>query len=184
MKKLYVLLLIALGAQFVTAQKYTAVPASSKLEVTGTSTLHDWECVAETFKGYVEATVENGAVTEIKDFAFGFDATSLKSHKSGMDKKTWEALKSDKHPKISFASQSVKIQGNKATFIGTMSIAGVSKTFEAPVTIAVTGNQIELTGKKSFKLAEFNIEPPTAMFGTIKTGEEVAIHYDIVLTKS
>ena len=38
----------------------------------------------------------------------------------------------------------------------------------------------KFTGSKSFKMTEYEIKPPTAMFGQIETGDEVNIIFDII----
>ncbi|UOB18865.1 YceI family protein [Abyssalbus ytuae] len=178
----FVLLLFSVPSMM-EAQNLVLDP-SSKLSVSGTSTLHDWECNVEKFNGKVVCTFENGEIADISDFKFDFEVTSLDSGKNGMDKKMYEALKESSFPEISYEFKSVKIdeKGN-ATFTGTMFIAGVKKEFTTPVKITCNAGDVRLTGKKSFNLSDFNIEAPTALLGTIKTGEEVTIHYDVKLNK-
>ena len=62
-----------------------------------------------------------------------------------------------------------------------MIIGGTKREFKTKVKISYTNGKIMLSGEKDFKLTDFNIEPPTAVFGTIKTGDEVVIHYNIQL---
>lgn len=165
------------------AQNFKADATSSKLSVTGTSTLHDWECVAETFTGNLDATIENGSIKSINSFRFTLKTKSLKSGKSGMDKKMYDALEEEDYPVISFKGNQVKLDGNQAVFIGEMSIAGTTKKIKAPVKVSYKNNKLHLEGKKGFLLTAYGVKPPKAMFGTIKTGDEVAIHYTINLKK-
>ncbi|TQD39800.1 YceI family protein [Haloflavibacter putidus] len=181
MRNLLITVLFLVGISQINAQTFIADAANSKLSVTGTSTLHDWECVAETFTGKVEATIENSNIKSINNFHFKLKAKSLKSGKSGMDKKMYDALEEEDYPVISFKGNQVKIDGNQAVFIGEMSIAGNSRSISAPVKINYTNNKIHLVGKVGFELTSFNIDPPKAMFGTITTGNEVVIHYEINL---
>lgn len=49
-----------------------------------------------------------------------------------------------------------------------------------------TTSEMHLIGELpilGFKMSDFNIEPPTAMFETFRTGDEVTIKYDILLHK-
>ncbi len=181
---LLLLVLLFIGVNVSNAQTYKANVSNSKLSVTGTSTLHDWECVVKDFTGTVNATVENGTLTGISYFDFSFKVKSLDSGKSAMDKKVYEALKEKKNSTISYKGTKVVLKDGKATFYGKMSIAGTTKDFETPVAITYTNGKLTLKGEQGFKLPEFNVEPPTAMFGTITTGEAVAIHYNIELTSN
>ncbi|GLB49017.1 YceI family protein [Neptunitalea lumnitzerae] len=184
MKRLvFTLLFTVLGLVLGNAQTYTADAAKSELSVSGTSSLHDWHCAVKSFSGTINATVENGKVTKLSDFNFSFNVTSLDSGKGAMDKKMYEALKEENNPKVTYKGSEVIMNADgTAKFKGQMTMAGVTKYFETIVKLGYEGSTLELNGSKAFKLAEFKIDPPTAMFGTIKTGEEVSIHYNISLT--
>ncbi|MEL4307923.1 YceI family protein [Joostella sp. CR20] len=183
MKKNILYLLLFLVAFVVKAQDKYEVNAS-KLSVTGTSTVHDWECVANESTGAIEAVVTDGVLTKVTDFNFALTVKKLESGKSGMDKKMYDALKEDDNPTITFKIDQVLENASGITaFKGNMNIAGTSKSFTAPVEATVSGDAIQLKGEKTFLLTDFNIEPPTAMFGAINTGDEVTIHYNISLKK-
>lgn len=182
MRNLNTTLVALLISVSVFSQKFSST-SQTKLSVTGTSTLHDWECVADTQEGAITAVIESDAVTQITDFNFSIKAKSLKSGKSGMDKKTWEALKADDHATITYKGSSVKIANGEATFTGKMTMAGVTKTITTTVKVTYENGKIKLSGSKAFKLTDFGIDPPKALMGTIKTGNDVAIHYNIELQK-
>lgn len=184
MKRVYLTIAILfLGTVAAVAQTFEAINSESKLEVTGTSSLHDWECVVKEFTGKIKADVQSGKVVSISEFDFSFKAKSLESGKSGMDKKVYEALKEEANPWISYKGSSVVLKSDgTATFKGTMTIAGVGKSFETPVKVSYQNGKVSLIGEQSFKLTDFKIEPPTAVFGTIKTGDTVTIHYTIKLS--
>ncbi|MCA1747813.1 MAG: YceI family protein, partial [Bacteroidales bacterium] len=91
----------------------------------------------------------------------------------------------DKHDNIAFTLKSVndlsatekKLSGNAH---GTLSIAGKV----IPVTIPFSGMiqkdlTISVTGKEKINMRDFNISPPTALMGTMKTGEEVTVHFNV-----
>jgi hypothetical protein len=180
--KTFLFITFCLISQINVAQEFTAQPSNSKLGISGTSSLHDWECNVEDFQGNISVEIEEGQIAMIENFDFSFKVKELKSGKSGMDKKTYDALKENEYPTISYQGSDVKINGKIAIFKGKMMVAGVSKNFITKVNIRYQANQITLSGNKAFKLTDFNIEPPTAVFGTIKTGDEVALFYTIQLT--
>jgi polyisoprenoid-binding protein YceI len=64
-----------------------------------------------------------------------------------------------------------------------LSIAGVAKEVKFKTKYDVDGNQITFKGSYTFKMTDFNIDPPTAVMGTIKTGDEVTVRLEIVFTK-
>jgi len=154
------------------------------IEVTGTSTLHDWEMKSENSSGSMMATIDNKSIAGISDVNIVVKAESLKSGKSGMDNNAYDALKTKDYKDITFHSQNVKVSGDKISATGDLTIAGTKKNTAIDATCAVQSNgDIKCTGSKKIKLTEYNIDPPTAMFGTIKTGDDLEIVFDVTFTK-
>lgn len=163
------------------------IDETSKLWVTGTSSLHDWQCDARQVEGWIEAEI--GAVTKI--FAGGeitIPAISLECKNGTMDKKAQNALKSDDHPLISFVlSHAEVVKDSVDTFsiatTGQLSIAGVVQTVSMNVSGSVTpdGN-ITLAGSLPLTMTAFDIKPPKAMLGTLKTGDEITVHFEATAT--
>ena len=42
---------------------------------------------------------------------------------------------------------------------------------------------IQIAGKHKITLQDYNMEPPTAMFGTIVVGDDVTVNFDLVFAK-
>ena len=181
-RSIYLTLVLSLAAFAAMAQTYTVSNKTSKLEVFGTSTLHDWEIKAETVSGKADLTVDGANVT-INSLYFQLKGETLKSGKSSMDKNTYEALKTDDHPWIKYQLKTAKAEGGKLSTTGTLTIAGASKQVQMTVTPTVEGNKVSFKGKITFKMSDFKIDPPTALMGTIKTGDEVTISFDVQYTK-
>lgn len=159
------------------AQNFTLDPAKSTMTVAGTSTLHDWESNVEkiTSKGMMS---EDGSIGSIE---VSVPVESIKSGKSGMDKKTYEALKSDDHPNITFSSITpVAIVDGKASISGKLMVAGVSKDVTIPVEISKNGTSMTLKGSHLINMPGYSMKPPTAMMGTIKTGEDITVTFNLV----
>jgi polyisoprenoid-binding protein YceI len=160
------------------AQTTYVMSNGAVLSVSGTSTLHDWEMKSEKGTGQAVITVENGTFKSIQSLSVNLAAETLKSGKNQMDGNAYKALKSDKNPQIKYVLKDIKsAQGNTWTATGDITIAGVTKTISMPVTVNQQGNVLEFTGSFSTKLTEFKIDPPTAMLGTIKTGNDVKLSF-------
>lgn len=148
------------------------------MEVQGTSSLHDWESSVNDFT--VEANLSGN---QIKDIQFSAIVKSIKSGKSGMDSNTYKALKEDKYPEIKFYSDQLTIKGEKLTGTGRLTIAGKSQNI--PVNLDIKQNStITVNGNVNIKMSDYGITPPTAVFGTIKTGDEITIQFNFTLIKS
>jgi polyisoprenoid-binding protein YceI len=170
-------------SSFLSFGQWTVDNAKSTMTIDGTSNVHDWTENVETINGSLTATLSGNALSEIASFTMSIPVSSIKSGKSGMDKNTYTALKSDKHPNIKFNLQSTKIAGNDITVTGTLEIAGTKKTVTFPVKYSVTGGNPGISGSYKMKMTDFNVEPPTALFGTISTGNDVTIKFNIQFKK-
>ena len=190
MKRLIGIIGIALVLAFgTTSEAQTLYEVKShNVVIVGTSNLHDWTADVETLKGSFKIKVEDGKIEGIEDLSVKVDAQSLKGSKGNiMDSKIKEALNSKKHPEISFELRKVNsITGNPGTYnlstSGILRVSGVSK----PVTLNATGKvytsgNIEFTGTTKLKMSDFNVKPPTAMFGALTTGDEVTLKYTVVV---
>lgn len=173
-----------LGVQSIFAQTYTLNNDQSEVTIFGTSNIHDWEIVVEQQKGSI--TLEEGV---LKALEVTIPVESLKSGKSGMDKNTYKALNSDKYGTVSFKLSSpvnLSDSGNgtyKVKATGDLTISGVTKSTDLSFTLKNTGSNLELTGEKTLDMTTYNVEPPTALMGTIKTGKDVTLKFKTILTQ-
>ena len=159
---------------------------NSTVKINGTSTLHDWESVVENKEITFSASVKDGVVT-IEKLSLSVEVASIKSGKEVMDNKTYEALKESDYPNITFLlNEPLTVNSNgKAIAKGTLSLAGVKKEVEVEGNAKANNNaQIAIEGSYTLNMKDYNITPPTAMFGTIKTGEEITVIFDLSLTKA
>lgn len=185
MKILIAVLIMGLGLNLsLQAQTYSLNQKPSYLLVDGTSNIHDWSLEAESYSGNLKAEFDEGTLEELGQLDFTVIAESLKSGKSGMDKNTYKALKTDDYKKISFKLKDVKsiekagTDSYKLSTTGTLELAGVKKDINLNFTLNTKGNEIILKGSHKLNMTDYNIEPPTAMFGTISTGESVTIKFE------
>ncbi|MEQ8533452.1 MAG: YceI family protein [Imperialibacter sp.] len=154
----------------------------SKITVAGTSTMHDWTMVSEEIQ--VEAAIADGGGT-VEGLKLIVPVTTLKSHKSGMDDNAYKALKSDKNPQIIFNLKTSQAKG--ASLLqgsGQLTIAGVTKDISLEGKLeALANGKYKITGSYTLDMEAYQVEPPSFMFGTVSTGKEVTISYEIILSK-
>ena len=180
MKKIVIsILLLALPCAFLNAQTFKLNREASKASVLGTSTLHDWESVVETFKASAN---QDGNV--LNNVSFEADVKSIKSGKSGMDKNTNKAMKADKYTTIRFTSEKLTVNGTKITGTGKLTIAGTTR--DVPVNLNMekwNDDSFTVSGSVKMKMSEFGVDPPTAMMGAIKTGDDLEIKIELSLNQ-
>jgi polyisoprenoid-binding protein YceI len=166
--------------------------SASRLEVSGTSTLHHWEVQTEDISGSV--TFQTQTAGDLQQVLQAFlqnqltargevriPVESLKSGKASMDGRMYTALENKKNPEVIFVMESAECSPNTGDIHtvhtkGTLNIAGTVKTVEIPMRLELlSSNRIRVTGQFTTRMTDFNIHPPRAMFGTIKTGDEISI---------
>jgi polyisoprenoid-binding protein YceI len=158
-----------------------------EMSIDGTSSLHDW--TSQVTQVYAEGKLDlsNGTLGGINNLVVTVPVTSIESGKNVMDKKTYNALESDDHPTITYELTKVLSLENtngsyKLKTEGTLTIAGTTKTVQMTVKgTTVENGVIRFEGSKSLKMTDFNVDPPTALLGTLKTGDEVTVNFALTL---
>ncbi len=161
---------------------------TTKLTVSGSSTLHEWTSDATKVEWSGLFLVQDKKIVQAKDVQVKIPVTSIKSEKGKtMDNKTYEAFNSEKNPNIVYKLTSIKVSGAGPDFTldatGTLTMAGATQSIQMPVKAKLLANgDIQLTGSKKLNMKDYKMAPPTAMMGTIKVGEEVTINFDLTVT--
>jgi polyisoprenoid-binding protein YceI len=162
---------------------------TSNIQIAGTSSLHDW--IEKSDKATSEATfaMNNDKITDVTALTFTLPAKSLKSEHKMMDNNTYKALNVDKNPNITYVLSSATVtpvDGNTYTIktTGKLTIAGSTRETDVVATGKMNADKsITVTGSKKFKMTDYGIKPPTAMLGTIKTGDDITISYNLKFVK-
>ena len=159
---------------------------SAEMSIAGTSTLHKWESPVTQidFKGSV--VLKDNELHTIKDVKLTIPVLGIKSTKGKtMDKKTWEALKSEEHPNIlcslnTFDIKSASEDNYTISAKGDLTVAGSTQPLELQFTAKYTDTELLVfTGSKALKMTDFNVKPPKALLGTLKTGDEITIKFTV-----
>jgi polyisoprenoid-binding protein YceI len=162
------------------AQKSYILDAKTNFSVSGTSTLHDWEMKSSSKTGTAKFTVTDSKLTAITSIDITLPVETIKSEKTKMDKIAYETLKSDKNKNIKYVLKSAaKVNETTWNLTGTYTIAGVSKEIKTQVKTSVANGIVNLQGSNKITFKEFGMKSPTAMLGTIKTGEDLTIKFNI-----
>jgi polyisoprenoid-binding protein YceI len=190
-QKITFLLLVTL-ASVITAFSQTAYQSQVlDIKLSGTSNVHDWEMTAVKGKSEAAFTVDaTGKLLSLSKLNFTLPVKNLKSSHTAMDKNTYKALNEEKNPNISFVltyATVISKGGNnyQLNCSGQMSIAGTTKQTDLVATgqYNPTSKSFLVTGVKKMKMTDYNVKPPKALFGTIKTGDDISISYNLVFNK-
>ena len=155
----------------------------AKMTIEGTSSLHDWVSDVTILKAEAILSLEDPNKIEIEHLLVKIPAKGIISPKGKlMDKKTYKALKSTEFPEIQYKLTQIQAQsGDEMTVVGALTIAGQAKEIRLSVNSIRSGEAILFSGKHTLKMTDYKVEPPTALMGTIKTGNEVTIAFELSL---
>jgi polyisoprenoid-binding protein YceI len=158
----------------------------SRVRVDGTSNREDWTVDAAELRGFA-VVHRDGAAVRITEAGFTVPARRMVSeHGVIMDRLMHGALKAAAHPDIVYelTTAATLPNGGTATMTttGRVRIAGVTRAVEAPVQAEWLENgSIRFTGSHPLLMSDFGITPPTAMFGALRTGNRVVVHFELVV---
>jgi polyisoprenoid-binding protein YceI len=169
---------ISVSNNYTLAKDYTVT-------IHGTSNLHDWDETVGTVSGEGAVIWNSDGSFDLNTITIKMEVHSIKSTEgSMMNNNTYKALKADADPEIVFAlSTPLKsIEGNasgKALLAkGKLTIAGITNPIDMQVKVSMQGHdKMAFEGSQTIKMTDYGINPPTALFGTLKTGNILTISF-------
>ena len=158
------------------------------LIIKGDSNVHKWESSIEYLTGFASVSFSEAGDLQIDECNIVIPTKSIKSSKGNrMDKNTYKALKESEFPNIQYSLTSfgdLAKTGNKFTAktTGNLTVAGTTKLIAMDINgVQLENGNIEITGSKDMKITDFDIKPPTALLGTMRTKDEITIEFRVVL---
>ena len=110
-----------------------------------------------------------------------FDTITLISQKRDRDSNMYELLNFQKYKNISFDISSIVKNENGYYINGDLTLNGITKNITTNGEIINNKDAILLKGGFSFNLTDFNLEPPTMFFLTVRN--QIDISFNIELKK-
>jgi len=172
-------------------EEQLALQPQSKLWVEGGSTVKSWSCQAADVRATVEASGTN-AVARLMTGEKSVQAVnvSLSSEKMDcgngtMNEHMRKALKTNESPTIAFKVSSYDLNrepnGVNGTMTGELTLGGTTKTITVPATGVMTDGALHVTGAYELAMSDYNLTPPSLMFGRIKVRDKVTVKFDLLL---
>lgn len=162
--------------------------SKSTIEFRGTSTINTFYFSSASLKGNGAFIINNN----LDDSTYYADiSVYVKSFDSGskmLNSDMYEALKYDKHPTINF--KLVKInnieksggfkQNFNANITGVLTVAGKSNNMKIDFNIReLSDSTFYLKGNKSISMRDFNVDPPSKLFGLIQVADTLNINFNL-----
>ena len=180
---LFALLLVLGFHQPALAQETFLLADGSTIRVDGSSNRSDWSVQASTYSGSFQVT--DGVPTS------GMMSIPVRDMKSGksliMDRLMHSAFEGDTNPDITFTLENASPDAEAGWWVmkGSLLMAGSTQ----PVSVRLqqqgpAGRTLRYTGSHALKMTDYGMTPPSAMFGSLHTSEDVTIHFDLLLASN
>lgn len=173
------------------AQDSVQVLPSSRIWLEGSSSVNEFTCNLTNAKEIDLDVLEIANFTDSNHpFAVkvGFPVRLLDCGQKAMNNDMFDALKSKSYPTITFQLTSIsrlEIIEETSGFeqfnvVGTLTVAGVSKkvTIIAKAKAPTVDSPHKIVGSYNMDMLDFDVEPPTALWGLIKANKNIVIHFD------
>lgn len=187
-----VLYLLCLTQVAVAQSSYTISDSKfNDMKLSGTSSLHDWDMNAHTFTGKADFDFKKGdnqTLVGLTSLTFSLPVSNLTSDKKGLDKNAYEALHKDKHNNILYTLVTAKVSPEKdhkflIKTTGNLTISGVTREVAMDVYCVVNKDaSISCSGTEALKMSDYKVEPPSFMWGAMKTGDAIKLDFSVVYT--
>ena len=166
-----------------------------QFKIDGDSNVRSWDA---------DITEAEGTIifSAIEDFTLGslnselFKSMNLTIPVSGIESDSGRLtsnmhgyLKRDEHPTITFnltEVTAIELDGDKATITanGVINAAGVDQDITMIVDTVVNENgSVTFSGTQNLLMTDFDIDPPTAVMGTIRSRDEIVINYSVTFSR-
>ena len=180
-------------ARIGSSQAAALVAPESEIWIEGKSNVSTFACQARSMSGYGRVAAERAIETESSD-AEALLAVTVRSFDCGnsrMNSDLFEALKADIHPTIHFKMERANVVGYRPSgsveldVAGIITVAGVARSVQTRVVgDRLANGQFRAAGAILVSMRDFNIEPPTALLGLVRTRNDITVRFDLVAAPS
>ena len=190
------------GSESARINALTFAPGAT-LELDGDSSLHRYSAKARRIEIGVDVDdARAAAVTPppdletlirdhfVRSFTLVVPVDQLSSGEKGLDDNMRKALKGAQYKDIRFQMDSYDVKAPSSgaaafsvTLRGRLSLAGVERRIDVAATCVRVGEGLRLSGSKELLMTDYQIKPPTLMFGAIKTADLITIKFNATLQK-
>jgi len=192
----FALLVVAAISTPLVAQDAARTPLalnSARVSIAGTSNIHTYTASTTTVRltrvqvaapvagaNFWEEVVKPG---QLEAFEIVIPAATLSSPKEGLDKNMHKALKVQEFPDITFRllRTTAGTNGGALNAVGVLKIAGVEREVTLTLKTERQDAGLLVKGELGLLMTDFNIKPPVAMLGMLKTDPKVVITFETVL---
>lgn len=161
----------------------------SKLWFEGTSTVRDWSCKAPQIDAAIDAEAGAPAAVlagtkAVRTVQLTFPVAALDCENRTMNNHMRTALNAERQQQIRFTLTDytlARAANTTGTLQGTLMINGQTRPIAVPAQFADAAGALRVTGRYPLNMNDWGVAPPRLMMGTLKVGDTVTVHFDLLL---
>lgn len=164
-----------------------------EMKIDGDANVRSWDADVKTIEAeFIMAAFDIDNLSELtadhfKTLTLSIPVEDIESDSGRLTRNLHGYLEKDDHPYITFSLnsiESVEVNGNSAviTAMGNFNAAGVDHTTEMTVNAEFNGNSVTFSGTQDLLMTSFDIDPPTAVMGTVRARDELKIPYKLTFS--
>ena len=178
-------LVLGLAGWHAASVRYTFA-SGSRVWVEGTSTVHDWTCEADQTTATLDATPSGGGLSAITALTVTSPVAQMDCGNRIMNGKLRDALGTSPI-RFSLTRARVGTVSNGRFLVeadGQLTIQGTTRTQRVRATgRALSNGRFQFTGEVPVTMSQFGVDPPRAMAGTLRTGDQVTVKFDVTAAR-
>lgn len=165
----------------------------SSLTIYGSSNINKFKCkLNQDFeRDSLQVLIEKKSDTiYCKNAELLFEVNKFHCGHEAINKDFRQTLRSKEYPTISLSVDQIYLpdgtmllnQRDKIKANISIKLAGVIKDYNIEFDdVEINGDNLSIVGSQQILMSEFNIDPPEALFGLIKTNNELSINFEFAL---
>jgi polyisoprenoid-binding protein YceI len=168
---------------------------SPSMHLYGEANIKSWDAAITEVNGSLtlqnieNITAETLSPEAFQNLTLTIPVEEIEAESGGLTSNIHKYLKGDDYPNITFDLNNVTdiTEQEDGSFLisgsGVISAAGAENTVEMQVTASLVNDGIQFTGEQELLMTDFGIDPPTAVFGTIRSRDEIRIEFDVSFSR-
>lgn len=164
-----------------------------EMMIDGSSNIRDWDAQINTLNTtfvmneFDASDLSSLTADHFQSLELSIPVEDIESGSGKLTNNMHKYLKEKDHPNITFNLsdiESVTVNGNQATITanGVVNAAGVDHETTMTVDATFEDGNVTFSGTQQLKMTDFNIDPPTAVLGTIRARDEIDIIYSLTFS--
>lgn len=177
-------------------ERALTVRPESRVLLAGSSNVADWACRTNAFEAKIgmESRFHGASFVSltkpISKIAVRIPVQSLKCGHKKMNQDLYRTLRATEFPDITYvlSGYTVVPTADSTTFaaltVGEITVAGVTRRVEVPITAERWQGGARGRGTLKLKMTDFGVKPPVALFGAIRSRNEIEVTFEVLLERN